>query len=248
MNIIRKPCAAQNFRAGRQGHVVEKIVIHVVDGGIAGCDATFASPSLELRRSAHYCVAKNGSIHQYVEEQDTAFHAGRVQGPTVPLKTLSNGTILNPNLYTIGIEHEGRATDEWQETQIKTSAELLAAISSRYPALHPLNRSNVIMHREIFSGKTCPGFKVDLADLIARANGQSSVPVVSIGTAIRIVKPVRVRDGAAATTAPSLRILPPSGTPVQPIREVQGEAVQGISRWYEIAANEFIWGGAAVVV
>src|SRR5688572_26184429 len=110
MNFIRKPCAPENFRTGRAGHEVEAVVIHIVDGGIAGCDATFASSSLTLRRSAHYCVAKSGAIHVYVDEQDTAFHAGRVQQPTAQIVLDKAG--VNPNLYTIGIEHEGRAVDE----------------------------------------------------------------------------------------------------------------------------------------
>jgi hypothetical protein len=265
MNIIRRTCAAPNFRTGRQGFGVEAIVIHIVDGAIAGCDATFASSSLALRRSAHYCVAKNGTIHQYVDEQDTAFHAGRIQQPTWGgLKRTPDGGHVNPNLYTIGIEHEGRATDEWMEVQYAASAELLADISRRYPALARLSRDNVIMHREIFAGKTCPGFKVDLQRLIEQATAiATSAPAIGPpttggGTAtapqpglapIRIVTAVRVRKGAPATTVPFVRILPPSDVPITPAAIVEeGQNVSGISRWYRIADDEFIWAGATATV
>jgi hypothetical protein len=259
MNIIRKPCALENFRSERQGFQVEAVVIHIVDGGIAGCDATFASSSLTLRRSAHYCVAKNGNIHQYVDEQDTAFHAGRIQQPTwTGLKKKPDGGLINPNLYTIGIEHEGRATDEWMDTQYNASAELLADISRRYPPLATLNRKNVVMHREIFSGKTCPGFKVSLEELINRAtllggavpvvppvsglSGQGAQPQAAPAP-VRIITAVKVRQGSPSTTMPFIRILPP-GNPVTPLEIVEGQSVQGISRWYRISHDEFIWSGA----
>lgn len=261
MQIIRKACAAANYRTGRQGYKVEAVVIHIVDGSIAGCDATFASSSLELRRSAHYCVAKTGRIHQYVDEQDTAYHAGRVLQPTWrPLKKNANGVAINPNLYTIGIEHEGRATDIWPDTLYQSSAELLADISSRYPALATLNRSNVAMHREIFAGKSCPGFKMDLERLIAQANSiRASQPAETPVThgdgatapqpalsPVQIVKAVKVRKGAPATTAPFVRILPPAEVVVPLAVIEQGQSVSGISRWFRIAADEYIWAGATV--
>jgi hypothetical protein len=258
MNIVRKTCAAANFRTGRQGFTVEAVVIHIVDGAIAGCDATFASSSLTLRRSAHYCVAKDATIHQYVDEQDTAFHAGRIQQPVWRgLKRKPDGGYVNPNLYTIGIEHEGRATDDWMDTQYDASAALLASISARYPALATLSRDNVVMHREIFSGKTCPGFKVELGTLIDKANqirAAGSPPALSgagggavrpqpAPSPIRIVTAVRVRKGAAATTVPFVRILPP-GDAVTPAAVVEGQNIGGESRWYRIGDNEFIWAGA----
>ena len=255
MNIIRKPCAPENFRDGRQGHRIEAVVIHIVDGGIAGCDATFASSSLTLRRSAHYCVAKSGVIHQYVDEEDTAFHAGRVQNPTAQIvldKPLGDGRFVNPNLYTIGIEHEGRATDTWSDTQYDASAELLADISDRYADLDKLSPDNVILHRQVFSGKTCPGFVFNLSELISRADKRKrraaagttpSGPVATIAP-VRVASPVRVRAGAASTTAPSLRVIP-AGSVVIP-REViaAGEPVSGNAKWYRIADSEFIWAGA----
>ena len=250
MNIIRKPCALQNFRDGRQGHRIEAVVIHIVDGGIAGCDATFASSSLTLRRSAHYCVAKSGVIHQYVDEEDTAFHAGRVQNPTAQI--VLSKKLVNPNLYTIGIEHEGRATDTWSDTQYDASAELLADISDRYTELDKLSADNVILHRQVFSGKTCPGFVFNLNELITRADKRKrraaagttpTGPVATIAS-VRVASPVRVRAGAASTTAPSLRVIP-AGSVVIP-REViaAGELVNGNAKWYRIADKEFIWAGA----
>ena len=81
-----------------------------------------------------------------------------------------SGRVRQPNFYTIGIEHEGTPEDEWTDAMYASSAVLLRGISSRYPALRILTRDNVIMHREICAGKTCPGFKVDMNRLIDLAS------------------------------------------------------------------------------
>ena len=161
-------------------------------------------------------MSRRGTIHKYVDEEDTAFHAGRVQDATAKIvlsKPVANGKFLNPNLYTIGIEHEGRATDEWPDAFYRTSAELLADISDRYPALNSLNRDKVIMHREIFSAKSCPGSKADVNRLInlAKTLKRQVAAGVAVGgavavTAVRLTSPVRVRR-TAATTADVLRVM-----------------------------------------
>ena len=51
--------------------------------------------------SAHYLVGLDGRVAQFVDEEDTARHAGRVADPTTPLHTGDD-----PNLHTIGIEFE----------------------------------------------------------------------------------------------------------------------------------------------
>jgi N-acetylmuramoyl-L-alanine amidase len=81
----------------------EAIVIHVMAGSLAGTDSWFASAESQV--SAHYGIGKNGEVHQYVEEENTAFHAGTVDRPSWPLiKKATNKSFINPNLYTIGIQ------------------------------------------------------------------------------------------------------------------------------------------------
>ena len=75
-------------------------------------------------KSAHYAVSKSGEIHQYVDENDTAFHAGVVVNPSWGLIKPD----VNPNFYTIGIEHEGRPDDVWPEEQVSASATLVVEI------------------------------------------------------------------------------------------------------------------------
>jgi N-acetylmuramoyl-L-alanine amidase len=240
-NIIPKPCAAANFHPGRPSHLtVEAIVIHLIDGSQVGCDATFADTALAVRRSAHYSVGRDGKVHRYVDERDTAFHCGVVVNPTWEgLKKAADGRIINPNFYTIGIEHEGRVQDEWTPEMYAASSELMREIASRFPALQPLTRRNVVMHREIRATKACPGPKADLARLISAAGG----PPLADPRALRTRTNVNVRRGQPTTTAPLVRTIP-AGEVVNVRAMVTGEPVQGISRWYQNMDDDFVWAGA----
>lgn len=65
-----------NFIRGRGGYRPEAVVIHIMAGTLVGTDAHFANPASQV--SAHYGIGKQGQIHQYVKEEDTAFHVGTV--------------------------------------------------------------------------------------------------------------------------------------------------------------------------
>ena len=73
-------CATDNFRKGRHGFEPKAIVIHVIVGSLESAGLTFRDPRSCV--SAYYGVGKSGRVHQFVEETDTAFHAGTVVEPT----------------------------------------------------------------------------------------------------------------------------------------------------------------------
>ena len=141
--------AAENFRKGRHGFEPRAIVVHIIVGSLGSAGLTFHDPRASV--SAHYGVGKSGNVHQFVEETDTAFHAGIVVRPTWRLIDPK----VNPNFYTIGIEHEGQPQDVWPDEQYRASAALVREIAGRWKI--PLDREHVIMHREIRASKTCPG-------------------------------------------------------------------------------------------
>jgi len=104
MDIIKVP--SPNFYRGRKIYKPEAIVIHIMLGTLYGTDSWFQSPV--SKSSAHYGIGKTGEIHQYVDEKDAAYHAGRVNSPMWSLiKQTENGLYISPDFYTIGIEHEG---------------------------------------------------------------------------------------------------------------------------------------------
>jgi N-acetyl-anhydromuramyl-L-alanine amidase AmpD len=234
-------CASPNFRTGRPSHLqVEAVVIHIIDGTQLSADATFLNPALEFKRSAHYSIGRTGEIHQYVEERDTAFHCGVVVRPTwAGLKRGPRGEVINPNFYTIGIEHEGGPEDDWPDVMYAASAALLRDLGTRFPSLSSLSRRNVVMHREIRADKTCPGSKVDLSRLILEAGG----PPVDQPDLLRARSRVNVRRGQPSTLAPVVRVIP-VGELVNVRSTVTGEPVNGISLWFQNMDDDFIWSGA----
>lgn len=158
----KKWVGTPHFNTGRSGFKPEAIVIHVMDGTLTGTDAWFKNPT--SRVSAHYGIGKTGEIHQYVKEEDQAWHAGSVVKPKWSLIKKQN-----PNLYTIGIEHEGTATSAWTEEMKRASANLIREIAERWGI--PIDRAHVIGHYEIRSTKpNCPAAnKAIIDELIARA-------------------------------------------------------------------------------
>jgi N-acetyl-anhydromuramyl-L-alanine amidase AmpD len=190
-------CAPGNFRAGRrrlktneagqkqfQEFKPEAIVIHIAVASLGSVDNSFRNP--KHKASAHYCVGKTGSIHQYVKEEDTAFHAGvfdpakgesqgnNFQSAPYIWSLLSSHLGVNTNLWTIGIEHEGLPDEEWTEEMYASSSQLISEISQRWPI--PLDGQHVVPHHWIHKSKACPGSKVSIAKLIELASTPPQIP------------------------------------------------------------------------
>ncbi len=180
MNIIQKK--SSNFWVGRKGYRPEAVVIHIMDGTLPGTDSWFANPTSQV--SAHYGIGKSGEVHQYVQENDAAWHAGRVDAPVWKLIRPN----VNPNLYTIGIEHEGKPDEGWTEAMKQSSATLIREICQRWQI--PIDRDHVVGHFEIFSKKpNCPATNKRILDeLVALANQQTETPKPSVEEGVRKVE------------------------------------------------------------
>jgi glycosyltransferase involved in cell wall biosynthesis len=161
--LVRLPTPHQ--RAGRTAGSPGGIVLHTTDGSFAGTVAWFADPGSGV--SAHYLVGLDGRVAQFVSDSDVAFHAG-----------------AEANEWTIGIEFEDLGSPEDVErtpAQLRAGADLLRELSRRWSI--PLDRSKVLLHRELRSGKTCPG----------------NLPVdalLEMATSVRTVCLLPVRNGA----------------------------------------------------
>jgi len=139
----------ENYEKGRKGFKPRAIVIHITEGSASACTDWFLRQESQV--STHYLVTRKGKIIQFVEEKNTAWHAGRVFRPR--WKLLRKG--INPNYYTIGIELEG--FDDQEPTFIQTivTAVLIAVIAERWKI--PLDENHVIGHNQINAKKKCPG-------------------------------------------------------------------------------------------
>jgi hypothetical protein len=174
MNIIQVPAARENYGNPRI-YPVKKIVMHWMAGSLASCDATFKNPS--RKASAHYGIG-GSTIHQYVQEDQVAWHAG--------------GGV---NYESIGIEHEGGYPvpgglfKPTMET-CNTSAQLVADICRRYKI--PCDRNTVKKHSEYMSTE-CPG-TLDIDYIISQANlllngnqmAQTDFEIVKVGNNLAV--------------------------------------------------------------
>jgi N-acetyl-anhydromuramyl-L-alanine amidase AmpD len=230
-------CPSSNFRKGRPfGLRPEAIVVHIMDGSFSAGQSVFLDAS--THKSAHYGISHRGEIHQYVDESDTAYHAGIVVGPTWPLLKPN----VNPNFYTIGIEHEGRPDDIWPEAQMDASGSLVGEIAARWSI--PLDPLHVIRHHQIRASKTCPGNWVTIEAILQRAPS-SVAPAKALTNSVQILRNVNLR-ARPNTNSPILRILlAPSKQAIAGF--VTGERVRDNPFWYADTQGDYFWAGATDV-
>jgi N-acetyl-anhydromuramyl-L-alanine amidase AmpD len=161
-------CSPRNYHAGRPaGLRPAAIVFHRSGGSLADLRARFADPLSSL--SAHYAVGLDGSVEQYVSEDDSAFHAGIVASASWP--GLKPG--VNPNLYTIAVDHESPAATAWPAAQRAASAALIADIANRWSI--PLGADTVVPHSAIRGSARCPGPGAPLEEIVGLAEGTREV-------------------------------------------------------------------------
>lgn len=229
-----------NRHKGREGFRPEAVVVHIMEGTLAATDSWFGTT--ESRVSAHYGVARDGRIHQYVGESDTAFHAGRVWKPK--WRSIKPG--VNPNLYTIGIEHEGSGESEWPDAMYESSAKLIAEVCTRWSI--PIDRAHIVGHREIYGRKTCPNDVVNMKRLIAMARASAATPmrynfIPQVGT-VRTRTALNVRLGAPTTAVPIARTAPPNEVLDHVGWCSNGMSVNGNPHWYRDGEGNYFWSGA----
>lgn len=126
---------------------IDRIVVHWMVGTLASTDAVFQDKNRGT--SAHYGI-EDFNTHQYVQEIDTAWHAG----------------VGSMNARSIGIEHSAAPGRDASSQTIETSAQLIADLSERYNI--PLDRKHVIKHSEVPYATQCSG-TIPIDYLVERA-------------------------------------------------------------------------------
>lgn len=112
-----------------------------------------AHPSFQelegLKVSAHFLIEREGAIHQFVDTDNTAWHAGKseFQGRQ------------GCNDFSVGIELEGDQLTCFTEPQYRTLGILLGVLMRAYPSITP---QRVVGHSQVAPGrKWDPGPKFD---------------------------------------------------------------------------------------
>lgn len=161
--IVQVSIPKENYTKGREGNTIDKVILHWIVGDLKMCDTTFKNP--KRLASAHYGI-EDTLIHQYVEESDTAWHAGN----------------WGVNTQSIGIEHsggellaDGKNRRKPSEETHKTSADLVYQICTKYNI--PIDRKHILKHSEVSDAPTqcCGTLDVDYIIKLAKEKGVSTM-------------------------------------------------------------------------
>ena len=97
----------------------------------------------DLFVASHFFIARDGAVEQFVGCADRAWHAG----------VSSFSGVENCNDYSIGIELEGTARDDFCEPQYEALAKLLRVLCERYPIRAVVGHCDVSPGRKIDPGE-----------------------------------------------------------------------------------------------
>lgn len=166
--------------SSRDGHVPYVIVDHISAGSMGSMDNWFRSAG-NKKSSAHFGVSKAGEIHQYVPIQRMAWANGLSQWEqrNALAQVIRNNPSVNPNKYTVSIEHEGTDGDLTQ-AQFAATVWLHKYIQTEIKRLYgrdmALDEYHVIGHFQVDPKRkpNCPGPKFPWANLYAalKENGE----------------------------------------------------------------------------
>jgi len=141
MRVIHRPSPNHS---DRNGVPVDTIVIHSTAGGLEGALAWLCNPTSKV--SAHYVIARDGTIYKLVPLSRAAWHAGRC--PNFP----------NANRRSIGIELEQLPDQSPTQEQLDVLKRLIAQIRKYF------NIKHIYGHSEINPRKRDP-FGIDMKEL-----------------------------------------------------------------------------------
>ena len=158
---------AGSYHAGRPGDgKIQGIVLHSSDGRESGDINTLTTGGV----SSHYYVTRDGRIYQFVNDQDTAYHAGKVVG------NLGNGN-------TIGIEQEhydpggkgGKNGEAWSPAQVAATARLVASLKAKYG----LTDAQIVGHSDVAPDRKQDPYNYPWEDFRRQVNGQPGAVAVA---------------------------------------------------------------------
>ena len=121
---------------------IDTIVIHslYVDGDIPCSDPGKCIDELNRYEvSAHYLLSQCGDVHQLVDEERRAWHAGVSQMPDKSDKR------SGVNDFSIGIELIKTPEQSFSEQQYQALAQLISEICSRHPIQHITGHEHIAL-------------------------------------------------------------------------------------------------------
>lgn len=132
--------------------VVDMRPIAVINHIMQGYQSTMVRWAQErpyrTAKSAHFTIGRDGRIVQHAPLNVPTWASGNVAEPTWRLMKYDGGEPVNPNWYTVNIEHEGFSVDPvsyeydylydegvWPEAMVRSSVEVNAFVCGEYGIL-----------------------------------------------------------------------------------------------------------------
>ena len=155
LQVTEKNVGAGNWDTSRKS--IDRVVIHTMVGTAASASSHFFNPASKV--SAHYGVLLDGSIWHWVDENNTAYHAGNYA----------------MNQRSLGIEHEDNGDYNGPRTDAlyTTSAKLVKDICNFYGI--SIDREHIIKHSEV-KATGCPD-ALDIDRIIREASGVTEIMI-----------------------------------------------------------------------
>jgi N-acetylmuramoyl-L-alanine amidase len=141
LEIVRRP--SPNFNS-RHGAAIDCIVIHDTESATAEAALSWFE-SRESQVSAHYVIARDGTVFCCVDDESRAWHAGH---------SVLDGRD-DVNTFSIGIELVGFATGPYTSEQIDAVVGLGTLLRQKHPAI---TVERIVGHQDI---AIPPGRKTD---------------------------------------------------------------------------------------
>ena len=143
-----------NFSIRHTGKNITAVILHHTAGSLEGTVSWFKSKDSQV--SAHYVIAKDGTIYQMVEEKYRAWHAGglgaQLEGET------------DVNSISIGIEMVGDGKAPFTDAQYVMTARLVKELKKKYNIVD----SRIVGHKDLTPLKVdpCPWEKERFFNLV----------------------------------------------------------------------------------
>lgn len=183
-NIVWAGTAETN-KSDRKGNKPLGILNHISEGSISSLISWFTSPGNEVS-SAHFGVSKTGKVYQFVKIEEMAWHGGlKVDAIPKAKSTLVKQQNKNPNLFLVGIEHEGvwaqskgELTKPQLEATILLHKYIIEYVKDKWGHTIPVDRDHILGHFEVDPVRkpNCPGERFQFAELINTLQGKGPDP------------------------------------------------------------------------
>jgi N-acetyl-anhydromuramyl-L-alanine amidase AmpD len=171
---------ANTNKSSRDHYLPEVIVDHITEGSAESCIDWFTSTG-NKESSAHFLVSRKGKVYQFVDIKDKAWTQG-ISLDMIPKATAEIVKLrqVNPNLYGVGIEHEGvyeETKGALTEAQLNATtwlhAYIIDYVKDNFGITITADRKHIIGHYEVnpVNKPNCPGELFPFNTIIQKLGG-----------------------------------------------------------------------------